>query len=251
MLSFQFCLAFKNKSAPSTVIRAAGVINNGFTTGIKGPSGSGKTTLLRVLAGLQQPDEGTLIYNTKVWFDSTKKLFLPVQQRQLSLVFQDYALFPQMTVRKNILYGAKDATFAQHCLEMLKLTKELHKYPHQLSGGQKQRLAIGRALAAKPELLLLDEPFSALDEELKLQLRAEIRELFKSLKQTAVIVSHTTDDLNYLCSTVLTMKTLGENFHLLSMADDSSKKLLFTDKQSALVASASIKGQSTGIRFVS
>lgn len=250
MLNFRFSLTFRNKHLPETVILAAGVINHGVVTGIKGPSGSGKTSLLRVLAGLQNPDEGFIKNGAEIWYDSSRKMYVPVRKRRIALVFQDYALFPHMTVLKNILYGATDEIFALYCLEMLRLQKECYKYPFQLSGGQQQRLAIGRALAAQPELLLMDEPFSALDEELNLQLRMEIGELFKRMKQTVLIVSHATDELQSFCSKVLTMKTLEENYFYHTKTAYSGKKLPFADKQGIPESPVSIKIQSRGVRFV-
>jgi molybdate transport system ATP-binding protein len=157
-----------------------------------GPSGTGKTTLLRMLAGLSKPDQGTLVVDGVTWFDAAKKINLPPQQRSIGLVFQDYALFPNMSVKDNVAYGAKknQGSWIKHLLQLTGLTPFQHSLPATLSGGQKQRVALARALARKPALLLLDEPLSALDGEMRAQLQDELLQLHRECGLTSILVSH-------------------------------------------------------------
>jgi molybdate transport system ATP-binding protein len=258
MLTFYFRHAFRNRRKVSflngkcagPVLQVAGTIGYGSVTGIKGPSGSGKTTLLRVLAGLQNPDRGRIVCGSTVWFDSAERIAAPTQKRNLAFVFQDYALFPDMTVRQNLSYGAKDNAFGEYCMEMLKLSALQSRYPGELSGGQKQRCALGRALAAQPRLLLMDEPLSALDDELRMELREELKALFGKVKCTGVIVSHSETDLNHLCSVVLPIDTLCRNALAMQGHSNSAKKLSPCHHGGVLVASSSVKIEGRRIGFV-
>jgi len=158
-----------------------------------GKSGAGKTTLLRLIAGLEMPKSGKITVDNEVWFDSVKKINLPPQKRGVGFVFQDYALFPAMNVEKNILYGCKTGEQKKNLSKMLSIT-ELENlassYPHQLSGGQKQRVALSRALINEPKILLLDEPLSALDNEMRLKLQDELLAIHREFKIPALLVSH-------------------------------------------------------------
>jgi sulfate/thiosulfate transport system ATP-binding protein len=157
-----------------------------------GPSGSGKTTILRIVAGLEQPYTGRVILHGK---DVTE---LPARERGVGVIFQSYALFPRMTVEKNIGYGLKirgrrgkeRKETVNRLLELVQLEPHRKKYPWQLSGGQQQRVAIARTLAYKPEVLLFDEPFGALDAQTRVHLRREIRTLLKKVKVPAIFITH-------------------------------------------------------------
>lgn len=159
-----------------------------------GPSGCGKSTLLRVIAGFQQPSSGELLLHGKR-VSSVSQMLAP-EKRKVGMVFQDFALFPHLDVAGNVAFGLKGLNRmerAQRVIEMLELIglETLAKrYPHQLSGGQQQRVALARALAPKPEILLLDEPFSSLDVELREQLAGEVRGILKTLGTTAILVTH-------------------------------------------------------------
>ena len=159
---------------------------------ILGPTGAGKTLLLETIAGLHRPDKG------EIWFKGRNITAIPPEDREMGIVFQDYALFPHMTARENILFGLKlrkvpgrEAEQRLHNVaDMLKIREILHRYPQTLSGGEKQRVALARALVLQPKLLLLDEPLSALDEEIRRNLWEELRGLHERLKITTIHVTH-------------------------------------------------------------
>jgi molybdate transport system ATP-binding protein len=177
---------------------------NGVTV-LLGPSGSGKTTLLRVLAGLERPQLGRIVAQDTVWFDAEKKINLPASQRRVGFVFQDYALFPHMTVAGNVGYGVARAHRAPRVaqwLARLHLTPYAGRYPHQLSGGQRQRVALARALASRPRVLLLDEPFSAVDSSLRRQLRDQLLAAVSGLDYPVLLVTHDLEEARYLATHV-------------------------------------------------
>jgi iron(III) transport system ATP-binding protein len=159
-----------------------------------GESGCGKTTVLRLIAGFEQPQAGRIAINGKVV--SSPGHSVPPQDRQLGMVFQDYALFPHLSVRENIAFGIRKLSGnSQRCrimemVELVGLSDEAEKFPHELSGGQQQRVALGRALAPKPDLLLLDEPFSNLDVALRERLSAEVGNILRSQGISALLVTH-------------------------------------------------------------
>lgn len=159
-------------------------------TRVLGPSGAGKSTLLKILAGLVLPDAGLIKFEDDIWFNAENNYAKKVQERGIGFVFQDYALFPNMTVEQQLSYGTDDANYTNDLLELGELTLFKTRYPKQLSGGQQQRLAILRALSTKPKLLLMDEPFAALDLALKNRIMEKLRLLFHEQKTTVVIVTH-------------------------------------------------------------
>ena len=154
---------------------------------LTGHSGSGKTTLLRVLAGLEAA-EGSIIVDGEVWLD--EKQSIPPQKRGIGFVFQEYALFENMSVEQNLLYVTKDQTLADELLEMTGLTPFKARLPRHLSGGQKQRVALCRAMMKRPKLLLMDEPLSALDPEMRSKLQHDILALHRRFETTTLMVSH-------------------------------------------------------------
>ena len=168
---------------------------SGSFTKIYGPSGVGKTTFLKMIAGLVQPEKGVIEVDDTLWLDTSSKINLSPQKRMAGFVFQNYALFPNMTVMEHLEYATSDVAWIDLLLKIGKLeTFTTHK-PEHLSGGQQQRLAILRALAIKPKLLLMDEPFSALDMKMKSALIDELKLLFAELKMTVFIVSHNPAEL--------------------------------------------------------
>jgi len=161
-----------------------------------GCSGSGKTTVLRCIAGLETPDSGTIRINDTVYFDSRKKINLPPQKRKIGYMFQENALFPHKNVRQNIEFGLNGLSSMEktgrvnEMLDLLGIEELEFAYPDELSGGQKQKVALARALAPEPEVLLLDEPFSALDTVVRLKLRRELRAIQKRLGIPVIFITH-------------------------------------------------------------
>jgi len=172
--------------------------NSGETIAFVGPSGSGKTTFLKIIAGLIEPERGKITVGDSVWLDTGNRISLSPQERKPGFVFQNYALFPNMTVQQHLEYATDDQQWIAKLLATGKLnTLSTHK-PEYLSGGQQQRLAILRAMAIKPQLLLMDEPFSALDPKMKSELIAELKLIWQEEGTTVLIVSHNPQELEGL-----------------------------------------------------
>ncbi len=178
-------------------------IEEGSFVAVAGESGSGKTTLLRMLAGLER-GEGSIKVGSEVW--QSERFFLPVQKRSVGFVFQSYALFDNMTVEQNLLYVNKDKKLAKHLLEITGLKSMEKRYPNSLSGGQKQRVALCRAFMRRPKLLLLDEPLSALDPQMRLKLQQDIMRLHREFGTTSIMVSHDPSEIYRLASRVFILK---------------------------------------------
>ena len=171
-----------------------------------GKSGAGKTTLLRMLAGLADPDAGTLVVGDETWFDRARGIRRAAQQRKIGFVFQDYALFPNMSVRGNLefaLENQRDRAHVDELLALMELGALAQRRPAELSGGQRQRVALARALARRPRILLLDEPLSALDAETRLRLQDELLKLHRAFKLTTLLVSHDLGEVFKLSDRVL------------------------------------------------
>ncbi|MDR3099145.1 MAG: ATP-binding cassette domain-containing protein [Paraburkholderia sp.] len=170
-----------------------------------GPSGSGKTLTLQALAGLQRPDEGAIRFGTRALFDSARGIDLKPQQRRVAYLFQDYALFPHLSARQNIAFGLHKGWLnpgrrsthpdVEYWLDALELRGVADSHPVHLSGGQKQRVALARALVSKPQLLLLDEPFSALDHALRERMRSELLALQTRLDIPMLLITHDPEDV--------------------------------------------------------
>ncbi|MEN9418477.1 MAG: hypothetical protein RI988_2097 [Pseudomonadota bacterium] len=180
-----------------------------------GPSGAGKTQTLRLVAGIGRPDEGHVRVAGHTVVDCTRGLWLSPQQRRMGCVFQDYALFPHLTVRQNIAFALHGGwrnpprlgsdPHTERWLEQLALKPVAGLYPHQLSGGQRQRTALARALVHGPAALLLDEPFAALDKPLRQRLREELLELQQQLQLPMLVITHDDDDVRCLAQQVVTI----------------------------------------------
>ncbi len=174
-------------------------------TAILGPSGSGKTTLLRLLAGLEKPLRGSISVAGSTWFNSAARISKPVQQRGVGVVFQDYALFGHMTVAANVgfkLPRRQRAERVNEWLEQLHLEDFADRYPHQLSGGQRQRVALARALVRDPDLLLLDEPFSAVDAHLRQRLRSQLSAVVAAYERPVLMVTHDLEEARVIADRV-------------------------------------------------
>ncbi|WP_066346336.1 ABC transporter ATP-binding protein [Aliarcobacter cryaerophilus] len=178
-------------------------LQNSEFVALSGISGSGKTTLLRVLAGLEEAS-GEIIVDGEIWLN--EKIKKPIQKRDIGFVFQDYALFPNLSVIDNLLYVKKDKDLAKQLLSLTDLYELKNRYPNSLSGGQKQRVSLCRALMKRPKILLMDEPLSALDPNMRLKLQDEILTLHKEFKTTTIMVSHDPSEMYKLASRVLVLK---------------------------------------------
>jgi iron(III) transport system ATP-binding protein len=192
-------LSFKYKNQKDMLIENFNMdIQKGEIVSLIGASGSGKSTILRMICGLEKPTSGEVKLNNHILFG--QRVNLQPQERGIGMIFQDYALFPHLTVLENVKFGAKGSKrerteTALACLELVKMAEHAQKYPHQCSGGQQQRIAIARAIAAKPEVLLLDEPFSSLDVSLRAEVRKDIRDIIKKANISAILVTHDHEDV--------------------------------------------------------
>ena len=174
-----------------------------------GFSGSGKSLTLQLIAGLMKPDSGVIKANGIIYFDGERHVNATPQQRSLGYVFQDLALFPHMTVRQNILFGAKGVSENERSQRYRELTETFYvaalenKHPSEISGGQKQRVAFARALMRRPDVLLLDEPFSALDTPLRIEMRSFLKDLRKTFKVPVVLVTHDAGEAASLADSII------------------------------------------------
>ena len=199
------------------------------TLGLLGASGCGKSMTLKCIAGIEKPDRGRIILDGETLFDSEQKINLPPQKRKVGYLFQNYALFPNMTVRQNILCGLrgerdkeKREAGLREAVRLLRLEGLEGQRPHQLSGGQQQRAALARILVSRPKVLLLDEPFSALDAYLREKLQLELRELLGQFGRDVVMVTHSRDEAYHMCQKIAVM----DNGRLLAVKET---KVLFAD----------------------
>jgi molybdate transport system ATP-binding protein len=190
------------------VLKIAAQFPTGSITKIYGPSGAGKTTFLKIIAGLIEPEKGKIMIEDTVWLDTDLKTSLSPQKRKTGFVFQNYALFPNMTVQQHLEYATEDQQWIARLFAIGKLESFAKHKPEYLSGGQQQRLAILRAMAIKPKLLLMDEPFSALDPEMRLGLIADLKAIWDILGTTVLIVSHNPMELEGLTDKELYLNTL-------------------------------------------
>ncbi|HHT17658.1 MAG TPA: ATP-binding cassette domain-containing protein [Papillibacter sp.] len=199
--------------------------------GLLGASGSGKSMTLKCIAGIETPDEGVILLNGRALFDSDRKINLPPRRRRTGFLFQSAALFPNMTVEQNIQCVLKDKTreekrrITQDVLSRLGLSGLELRYPSELSGGQRQRAALARILVTQPDIIMLDEPFSALDSYLRWQLEQELSSVLRDFGGTSLFVSHNRDEAYRLCDTLAVLSS-GE------IAAAGDKWAIFNDPQS-------------------
>jgi len=199
MLDAKIKKEFRTNGRVTLTLDASFIVRQGITV-LFGPSGSGKTTILRAIAGIVTPDEGRIELGERVYFDSETGVSLPIQQRRIGFVFQDYLLFPHLTAVQNVAYAVRSATHkgrrdrAIELLDLLGIAHVWDRHPHQLSGGEQQRVALARAFGADPAILLLDEPLSALDAATRLRLLGEIVDLQRKLKIPFLYVTHSPAD---------------------------------------------------------
>lgn len=207
MIDIQLKKILKSSSGEMLLNVHSSLEEGKFTT-VYGKSGAGKSTLLMLLAGLLKPDEGFLSVAGKTWTDTSKKIHLSPQKRNIGYVFQEYALFPNMTVKENLLFAlAKNQpkSIIDKLVEIIDLGQLQDRMPLTLSGGQKQRVALARALVSKPKLLLLDEPLSALDHEMRVKLQSYILEVHQEFKLTTILISHDVSEIIRLSDFMIEM----------------------------------------------
>jgi molybdate transport system ATP-binding protein len=168
-------------------------VGKGEFVSLYGPSGAGKTSIVRMIAGLLKPDHGKIVVGQVPWFDSVSRINLPPQQRNIGIVFQDYALFPNMTVKENIAFALSSSSHPSKLGELIsfmELENLQDKKPQHLSGGQRQRVALARAIIRRPTVLLLDEPFAALDSALRLRMQEFVQKVHREFELTTILISH-------------------------------------------------------------
>jgi len=204
MSLLQFDCRFRH--SPRFVLDLAFEAGPGVTA-LVGPSGCGKTTTLRLIAGLPNPERGRIQLGDRLLFDSNKRVNVPPEQRELGLVFQDYQLFPHLSVQQNLRYGLvrnpKSSIDFGHLVEILELRPLLSAWPHSLSGGEKQRAAIGRAILRGPKLLLLDEPLSALDPDLRESISGYLERVIGEYHIPTLLVTHDPHSIERLAHTTI------------------------------------------------
>jgi molybdate transport system ATP-binding protein len=191
-------LHFEKRYPGGTVIQADLHLqrDDGLVTVLFGPSGSGKTTILRCVAGLERPEKGAIRYDDEIWYDERRQISFTPQERRIGYLFQEYALFPHLSVRKNLEFGlgrigrARRRERVDATMQLFQIDALEDRYPRHLSGGQRQRVALARAVSAEPRLLLLDEPLSALDNATRTQLRGDLRALLLRVGIPTLLVTH-------------------------------------------------------------
>ncbi len=197
-ITSELIVDFRRRFSRGPVIQASfqQPAEGSFISVLFGPSGGGKSTILRCLAGLERPDEGMIRFGDESWFEAKKRIFLTPQKRDIGYLFQDHALFPHMRVKSNIAYGLNGLSKEDkrkkvaEMLDLFGLRGTEQRFPHQISGGQQQRVALARVLVRRPRLLLLDEPFSALDAPLREEIRPELRRILKQFNIPVLLVTH-------------------------------------------------------------
>jgi molybdate transport system ATP-binding protein len=193
------------KELPRFAVNISFECGNGELLALVGPSGSGKTTLMRIIAGLDRADAGRITFNGDTWLDTARQISLPPQGRSLGYVFQEYALFPHLTVLNNVAFATGDRVKVAELLKLLEVWHLKDRKPGKLSGGERQRVALAQALARNPQVLLLDEPFSALDAISRQKLRRELQKIKQEFNLPIIHITHDLEEAEYLADAMLAM----------------------------------------------
>lgn len=191
------------KELPRFAVNVSFQCRSGELLALVGPSGAGKTTLMRMIAGLEKADIGRITFHGDTWLDTKRHVDKAPQQRNLGYVFQEYTLFPHLTVFKNVAFAAKDQKKVADLLALLDVWHLKDRKPQKLSGGERQRVALAQALARDPKVLLLDEPFSALDIVSRKKLRQELKKLKQEFNLPVIHITHDLEEAEYLADTLL------------------------------------------------
>ena len=246
-----------NSSQGSLQLDVSFTVEQGQFLTLYGESGAGKTSILKILSGLLLPNEGQIMRNNEVWFDHATKTNKPIQQRGIAYAFQNFALFPNMTVRENLLFagnGDSNAKLLDELIEVTSLGDLQHQKPKLLSGGQQQRVALARALAQESDLLLLDEPLSALDMDMRSHLQDYILEVHKKRECNTIMVSHDIPEIIKMSDKVLVIEdgkvsNEGNSINVFSNRESDSGSTIkgtivkLTKQNGQTMASALIGGQ--------
>lgn len=218
------------KKLPTFDLEASITLSNGILA-LVGPSGAGKSTILQCISGLQTPSWGEINIHDKTVFSSKQGTNVPIRERRIGYVFQEYALFPHMTIEKNVMYGKRKkesipdkVLTVSNVLEMLKIEHLRHRYPSQISGGEKQRVALARALMSEPELMLLDEPLSALDQDTRGSLQQELLKLQAQWQIPFVLVTHDLEEAEMLGTQIIRLDK-GKQVEIKKPAKSPTKKV--------------------------
>ena len=212
MLNFKLHKYFKSKKRSVSIVIDTAVEANKITA-IYGVSGIGKSSILRMIAGLEIPDKGSVEYNGTSWFDSSNKTNLKLSERRIGFVYQEYNLFPNMTVEGNLKYASLNGVIPSHVnqlIDKLDMTELLSAYPSQLSGGQKQRCALLRSLCQNPEVLMLDEPFSSLDDDTIDTIIDQLLYIQEQHPMTILLASHRKGIINRVADEVIHVKGFND-----------------------------------------
>ncbi len=223
------------------------VVESGQLAVLYGRSGTGKTSVLKMLAGLMTPEYGHIVVHDNVWLDTDKGVNVAPADREIGFVFQDYALFPTMNVRENLVFALgkkQDRKIVDKMIELMELGRLQKCYPALLSGGQKQRVALARALVRKPRLLLMDEPLSALDQEMKHKLQYYIREIHSLYRLTSIMVSHDLHEIAALADVCIELDN-GSVCRQYKSSEMSANQVLF----SGIVKSVLLSGNTAELRI--
>jgi molybdate transport system ATP-binding protein len=191
------------KKLPGFTLEVAFSCEAGKLLAVVGPSGAGKTTIVRCLAGLEQPDAGSIILHGRNWLDTKTRQLLPARRREVGYVFQEHSLFPHLTIGKNVAFAARDTRKVEEYLDLFGLGPLRDRKVRQVSGGERQRAALAQALAREPRVLLLDEPFSALDVVTRTRLRQLLRDLKERLQIPIIHVTHDLEEASFLADRLL------------------------------------------------
>lgn len=195
-----------NKQLANFTLDVSLACKPGALTAIVGPSGAGKTTLLRIISGLERPDRGTIMFGGTIWDDVSRNIHIPTRQRKIGLVFQEYPLFPHLTICKNVAFAAPHAGHITQLLCRFGIDHLAMRKPGEISGGERQRAALCQTLASRPALLLLDEPFSALDVATRTALREELRSMKGTLDIPILHITHDLEEAYTLADDIFVME---------------------------------------------